>query len=128
MSSAVTGLLGMTICQQTPISSSVLCPMLSKHWVVDILTPAFPGSVCPINIPMRGNIRLFPKISLQRFLLTGCCNYCFDTLADVQWFWFKDKARGSSKINPMDVGRTVSIVLLGWNMVIRVTTDGYQIW
>jgi len=102
--------------------------MLSKHWVINILTPAFPGCVCPINIPMRGNVRLFIQISWRRFLLNGCCKECFDTLADVQRFWFKDQSRGSSKIKPIYVELTVTIVLLHWNMVIGVATDGYQIW
>ena len=67
MSFAIAKFLRVTILEQSPIQSSIVCPMFSKHWVVNMQTSTFPGCICPINIPRGGNIRLFPKKTSKGF-------------------------------------------------------------
>jgi hypothetical protein len=124
----IAGFLWSTICEQTNMQSAILCPMLSRHWIVNIPTTAISSCICPKSIPSGGNIWLFPKISRQRFFLEGCSQYSFDTFDSVQRFRFKNQARYSCKVKPIYSRRTITIVFFHSNMVIGVGTDAYQRW
>jgi hypothetical protein len=69
--------------------------MLFKQLVINIPTAALSGCICPINVPGEGNVTLFPKTSLQRFFLKGCCKHCLNAFKGVQWLGFKNRPSGS---------------------------------
>lgn len=69
---------------------------------------------------------MFKKTIIQWFHFDDCCRYYFDSLESVEMFRFEKKARGFGNIKPIRSRRSVTDVLLYWNMVIDVGTGGYQ--
>jgi len=100
-------------------------PMLSEYRIVTIESATFSGCVCAVSIPRGGSSRLFPEISLQRFLLNGCCKYTLDTLEGIQTFGFQSITREAGKIKPIGSWYRDTVVLLHSIVAIYVGTDIY---
>lgn len=84
MSFTVTGFLGVTIGNQLQMKSATGVPMLSKHWAVNVESPAFCSCICPIYIPQGRDFLLGQKRSFTRIFFRSCFDYCIDILKGVQ--------------------------------------------
>jgi hypothetical protein len=94
-----------SIARQPTTDSKIFGSMMSKNWVVHVLTSAFCGCICPINISRVRTSPWMTKMDFTGFVLRCRCEYGFNSVNGVQSFSFKNNTSCSAK---------KKLIFLGW--------------